>query len=87
MKVIATTERGFILEAHKDEVANLIGFHYASQDGIKMPKIGDNIEVAAMYQRLYRLEANKNALKDTAERIRGVADLLEAVNPIVEAAG
>ncbi len=53
MKIIGETDNGFILDATKQEVANLIGFY--SQFEIGQIKTGMDIEVHHMYTQLYDL--------------------------------
>lgn len=88
MKIIGKGDRTVILEAHEDEVANLIGHYYAGD--ASMPRnalgVGAEILVAGMFRRLYTLEKHKGELSRLAKQLRAQADLLESVDPVIEAA-
>ena len=85
MKIIGITKHGFIIEAHADEVANLTGYysHYSNVDGFKSPAVGDTIQISKMYKQLYELKAMDGELSRIATTLRGFADHLETVQPII----
>lgn len=86
MKIIAETQDTFVLQADKNEIANLIGYYWKGQEKCPQLKPGDEIQVAKMFQHLYNLERSKQDLAKTAQSLRGLADLLEVHQPTIEAA-
>jgi hypothetical protein len=80
MKILAENSDAFILEASKEEVANLVGYY--SRFSKKLPKVGSIIQVSAMYSQLYNLSSLANELKKTRDRLRSMAADLELVNPL-----
>jgi hypothetical protein len=85
MKVIGKSESGYILEASNEEVANLTGYYSTYDKDYKRPNCGDNIQINSMYKQLYNLKNNEPKLKDTVKILRGLADSLEPVCPVIEA--
>jgi hypothetical protein len=88
LNIIGKTEDGYILDASNNEVANLIGYHsdyHMRAETKKTISVGDNIQISVMYQQLYNLKNNEPKLKDTVKMLRGLADSLEPVCPIIEA--
>jgi hypothetical protein len=87
LKVIGKTGDGYILDASTNEIANLIGYYsdYDMRDNNKKLAVGDNIQISAMYKQLHNLKNNEPKLKDTVKMLRGLADSLEPVCPVIEA--
>lgn len=83
MKIIGETKDSFILTATRNEVANLIGHYWYGSDCPRLSP-GAEIKVAAMYQHLTSLAANKNTIAQAARSLRGLADLMEVHSPVVE---
>ena len=84
MKVIATTEDGFIIEASKNDIANLTGYYSTYDKDFKKLKIGDEIAIHDMFVQLYTLEKKKQDLSQTVKTLRNLADLLEPACPVIE---
>lgn len=93
MKIIGETTDGFIFEATRDEMANLVGYHsnysLQAESATDKPylKIGTEIAITAMFRQLYDLEHNKKELGALAVRLRRYADTLDAVRPILPVEG
>lgn len=85
MKVIGKSKGGYILEASDNEIANLIGYYSQYDSDYRKPECGDTIQISSMYQQLYNLKNNQPKLKDTVKMLRGLADSLEPVCPLIEA--
>ena len=83
MKVIGKSQNGFILDASSQEVARLIGY-YSSYEKGATSSVGDEIQVDKMYEQLYKLEHNQPELRKVVDTLRGLADLLEPVCPVLE---
>jgi hypothetical protein len=80
MKIIGRTEKGFILDATKQEVAHLIGF--CSGFDIGHIEVGLDIEINQMYNQLYDLSHMENELQQIADRLERYASLLRPLMPI-----
>lgn len=88
MKIIAHTENGMILQAEKQEVARLIGFHSAYRCE-KQLAIGAEIQVNAMYDQLYKIRNLKHNIKlieaNAAELLESIRIKCPVIEPIVDA--
>ena len=84
MKIIATTENGYIIEASKENIANLTGYYSSYDNKINNFKIGDEIAIHEMFTQLYTLEKKKQDLSQTVRTLRNLADLLEPACPVIE---
>ena len=80
MKIIGKTEDGFILDASRKEVANLIGFF--SGFGIKNVTVGSEIEVHHMYSQLYELSHFKAELGNISDKLEKYAKELRPLMPL-----
>ena len=85
MRIIAETKEGFLLEARKKDVANLIGYssEWSQEYKENKPKIGDDIQINKMYNQLYSLAGKQKDLQSVVMTLRGMADLLEPTVPII----
>lgn len=83
MKIIGKTDKGFILEAAKSEVCNLIGYY--SEYSEKLPKldVGTEVRVHEMYQQLYTLENQQGQLKKLGKTLEEYASTLQTINPVI----
>lgn len=84
MKIIGDTGKGYIIEATHEEVSNLIGYSSRYANGYERPYVGDTIQISKMFHQLHDLENNRPKLRKTVETLRGIADLLEPVIPVIE---
>ena len=80
MKIIGKSEHGLILTATEDEVAHLAG-HY--NKGVVSTKVGTNIAIDAMWNRLYSLTSQEAKLQEAAKALRLAAELTEQVSPFI----
>jgi hypothetical protein len=83
MKILGKTEDGYILEAHSDEVANLIGYYSKYNENFKV-QVGDEIRINEMYHQLYTLQHKQPELQTIVSTLKNLADLLEPVCPVIE---
>lgn len=83
VKIIGTTEDGYLLEASKGEVAHLVGFSSIYSTGLPRLGVGDEVLVHEMFQRLYDLNKNKKTLENTADKLEQIAALLREESPII----
>lgn len=84
MEIIGETKSGFIVNISTTEMYNLVGFYSQYTPGRCTLSIGQKIEVATMYQHLYKLEQQRGQLSKVAETLKGIASLLEIQNPIID---
>lgn len=88
MKIIAHSgsDKVFI-EASRDEVARLVGFYSAYDEkfraAMKDLPVGTEIKISEMYDRLGQQNYNTEKMLSTARELRGMAESLEILQPIV----
>lgn len=85
MKIIGKTEEGFMLSATADELAKLLGLpgEYSIEDRTKTLVPGKTIKVADLYKRLERLGHLPKEIESAQKALRGIADALEIVEPLL----
>ena len=85
MKIIGKTNDGFIIQASKTEVANIIGFYseYDNDYGKNKPEIGTEIRLHDMYAQLYTLANHQKELGNIAVRLEDYAKTLRIIEPII----
>jgi hypothetical protein len=86
MKIIGKTQEGFILDASRDELANLLGFYGNYASGCPDWKLGMDIQVSKLYERIHTMRKSEASLADCAKSLRNLADLLEPIDRLVTAA-
>ena len=86
MKVIGYTETGYMLDATKEEIANLIGFYktYGEEFRKKSIGIGSEINVSGMYKQLYGLAEKYDDIVSAKDNLKQCIELLDMVNPIID---
>jgi hypothetical protein len=73
MKIIATTQGGFILEATELELANVAGY-YSKFSGVANEfKIGSEIAVNAVWSKLDALATAKTEIKAMEDKLQAIA--------------
>ena len=85
MKVIGYTEKGYMLDATKEEIANLIGFYstYGEEFRKKAIGIGSEINISGMYKQLYGLAGSYENIEKAKENLKQCIELLDIVNPLI----
>ena len=86
MKIIGYTGKGYMLDATKEEVANLIGFYstYSEEYRKSSIGIGSEINVSGMYKQLYRLAGSYEDIERAKDNLKRCIELLDIVNPLIE---
>ena len=86
MKVIGYTEKGYMLDATKEEIANLIGFYstYGEEFKKKSLGIGSEIDVSGMYKQLYGLAGKYDDIERAKDNLKRCIELLDIVNPLID---
>lgn len=85
MKILGLGGESVIIEASRDELANLVGYFSKYHTGKYEPKVGDIFKVSAMYQQLYQLSTKDAALSKMAKALKDLVELLEPLDPLVPA--
>lgn len=79
MKIIAKTNGGVIIEATENEIANVMGYAYASTNGCPKINIGTDIKISDMYQRLTDIQYNSQRVKDAKDKLKNMLSTLDKV--------
>lgn len=90
MKIIGKTKEGFIIEAHANEVARLIGF-YSQHSMTKtfdhrvdpLP-VGAEININGMYEQLRKIESIRSLMRGISENAQGLLTALVNADPIIK---
>ena len=86
MKIIGYTENGYMIDANREEIANLIGYYdtYSDEYKNKQIGIGSEIQVHEMYNQLYQLAYKSEDISRTKEKLAECIKLLDLVQPVIE---
>jgi hypothetical protein len=84
MKIIGGSRTTFIVEMTHDELANLCGYYSKHSDSFRMPDVGHEICVSAMFKQLYKLAEHKKTVEGIVKSLRDTANTLEPVVPFIE---
>lgn len=83
MKIIGKTDQSVLLEATPDELAKIAGYRHQmeldSPGSLAKLKVGQEVEVAPMYNYLVSIEGAKMDLQHYQQRLRDAANLLEGI--------
>lgn len=89
MKIIGTAGHSILMQMSKQEVAQVMGFHYECE--IPNPgryderfEPGKEYNVSDIYKRLRRQEDVKAQLATAAKSLESLADLIRHVSPIAD---
>lgn len=90
MKIIAETPTGFLIEADKDELSNLMGyssdFHRRNDRRCERDsfRIGDKIPIKKMYDRLYQMANMGKELTEIAAKLKAASDFVDTALPTIQ---
>ena len=90
MKIIAITPTGFLVEADKDELSNLMGYSndfnrtYDRSKNEQPFRIGDKIPVKKMYDRLYSMANMGKELSEIAGKLKAASDFVDSALPTIK---
>lgn len=73
MKIIGNSASGFLIEIHKDELANLQGFHSAYSEGFKCT-IGASVPMSEIYADARIILDTHREAADAAKRLRSAGE-------------
>lgn len=82
MTIIGKTDKGWIIEAHDDEIVHLIGFQYGGNKECPERKLGATIKVADMWNKLYSFSMNADRFSNAKSQLLDVVKTLEEVAPV-----
>jgi hypothetical protein len=82
MKIIGESTESFIIEASKNEVANLLGYYSKYSDRKPPVVVGNEIKINEMYTQLYELSRRKDDLKKMHDSLIEYASYLLEIDPI-----
>lgn len=88
MKIIGEHKNGFILEATRNEVANVFGYYseYShaemDKDGVQI-KVGADIPVSKIFRRLHDLRSLTKEFATIAASFRGFAEYLDKASEVI----
>jgi len=81
MKILAKGKGTYIVECTDDELANLVGYYYASSANIDLSP-GTVVEISKMYRSLYHMSQLKESFERTQKTLDFIKNTLEIVEPI-----
>ena len=90
MKIVATTSKGFLIEADADELSNLMGYsgdYWRREDSRREQRpfaVGDRIPVKKMYDRLYRMANMGKELTEIAAKLKAASDFVDTALPTLQ---
>jgi len=82
MKIIGTTDKGFIVEATGNELCNVAGAYWTGDPSAPKLGVGVEVDVSAAYNKLYALQ-DSDAIRQSVERLRALASDLEREDVII----
>lgn len=85
MKIIGRSENGYIIDASRNEIANLIGFYSDCGRSFDNQNIGIGCEINVhdMYHQLYDIANAHDDIEKAKERLKNCIDILDLVNPVI----
>lgn len=88
MKIIGiiptSYDNGYILEAKREELANLIGYKYSQSKIAEMLKVGNEILISAMFDRLYIMANKEKELMEISAKLKAAADFVDMALPCIK---
>ena len=88
MKIIGTTDRGFILQADEYEVARLCGY-YGPSDCRSRLVVGADVQVNAMFEQLYAIKNIQRNIKEiesnSADLLASIKTKMPIIQPVIDA--
>ena len=86
MKIIAQAKKDYYLvEAHENELANLLKFYYAGEESCPKFEIGMEIKVSEIYLAIYNLawkldKISSNSLCQISKELKNLAKSLDTID-------
>lgn len=79
------SDKTYILTATKEEIANLMGYHYASEKAVEaaLETKGAVIPISAMYGRLYDIANAEKHLMEISAKLKTAADMVDTALPAI----
>jgi len=83
MKVLGSTDDGLIVQVTSEEAAHLLGESYPGLE-VRNLRPGDEIPVHEIFDILRSWRKNRDNLRQAAQQMRALADIIEARQPEVQ---
>jgi len=77
-------ENKYILETTKSELINLMGYRYTAKELDERLKIGADIPIAAMYDRLYEMANAEKDLMQISAKLKAAMDFVDTALPTIK---
>ena len=79
MKIIGEGDSELIVTARRDELARILGYHYAGEAGCPRLTVGSTINVNTIYESAKRAATIRKELSGHSEKLRKLADSIDEV--------
>lgn len=82
MKVLGQSDETYIIEATKDEIANLQGVYSRYHDYFVIPKVGDEINIKPFYRMAREckyIQANRDKILEVINSLTLATDVIDFV--------
>lgn len=80
MKIIGTTRsQHFLVEMHRDEIANLLGHYYHRTTGCPDFGVGTTLDIGKLYNKLTSRQGMRKQMDAAQDLLRKLADLMDDV--------
>lgn len=80
MKIIGTTQQGFLLDASTLEIAHIMGYYRDTNPEVVMKlRVGLEIQVGKIYNTFKEISGQRSKHIDLAKQLRNYADLISAL--------
>ena len=80
MKILGTTESGFVVDMHKNELDKFTGHYYNSYKY----RVGQELKIDDLFKHLEVLRDQNKEVKKIAHSLKTAAGMLEKIDPIFE---
>jgi RNA polymerase-interacting CarD/CdnL/TRCF family regulator len=74
----------YIVEIEHSEIQNLMGYKYSDKQLDEKIVVGNEIPIAAMYERLYRMANQEKELMEVSAKLKAAADFCNTALPVIK---
>ena len=91
MKIIGTIpgrwaeHNKYIMEVHRDEILNLMGFQYPPSKIDELLVVGNEIPISVMFNRLYTMANKEKELLEISAKLKVASDFINSALPAIKA--
>ena len=83
MKIIGYTANGYMIDANRDEIANLLGCFASYSLKNQTLTYGTEIKISDMYNQLYRLNQMRDSIEGIQKQMKNMINTLTEIDPIL----